>query len=77
MHVHLAAALADDAQDARVRDGALDGQRAVVQVLQPLAVLQLCVHLRARARPWEPATARGMQPIKGSTCSATYLMITR
>lgn len=27
VHVHLAAALADDAHDARVRDGRLDGQR--------------------------------------------------
>ncbi len=45
MHVHLAAALADDAHDARVRDGALDCQRPAVQLLQALGVLQLCVHL--------------------------------
>lgn len=32
-HVHLAAALADDAHDARVRNGGLDGQRLLVQLL--------------------------------------------
>lgn len=45
MHVHLAAALADDAHNAWVRDSALYCQRPAVQLLQPLCVLQLCVHL--------------------------------
>uniref|UniRef100_A0A1I8GPP9 RNA polymerase beta subunit n=1 Tax=Macrostomum lignano TaxID=282301 RepID=A0A1I8GPP9_9PLAT len=43
--VHLAAALANDAHDERVRDGRLDVQRLVVQVLQLLVVLLQGVHL--------------------------------
>lgn len=45
VHVHLAAALADDAEDAGVGYGGLDGQRLVVQLLEPLCVLLLRVHL--------------------------------
>ena len=33
-HVHLAATLVDDAHDAGVRDGALDGQSLLVQLLE-------------------------------------------
>ena len=41
VHVHLAAALADDAHHARVRNGALDAQRARVQLLKALVVALL------------------------------------
>lgn len=41
MHVHLAAALADDAHDARVRNCGLDAQRLHVELLQLLRVLLL------------------------------------
>lgn len=47
VHVHLAAALADDGHDARVRDRGLDGQRPLVQLLQLLRVLLLRVYLCA------------------------------
>ena len=45
MHVHLAAALPDDAHDPGVWDGGLDGQGLVVQLPQLLGVLLLGVHL--------------------------------
>ena len=45
MHVHLAATFPDDPHDPGVGNGALHTQRFVVQLLQPLGVLLLCVHL--------------------------------
>ena len=45
VHVHLAAALPDDAHDAWVGDGALDGEGLHVQLLQLLGVLLGTVQL--------------------------------
>jgi hypothetical protein len=45
VHVHFASALPDDALHTRVRDGALDAQGLLVQLLQLLVVALLCVHL--------------------------------
>jgi hypothetical protein len=45
MHVHLAATLSDDALHAWVRDGRLDAQRLLVQLLQLLVVALRRVHL--------------------------------
>ena len=44
-HVHLAAALADDALDPRVRDGRPDPKALLVDLAQLLVVLHLAVHL--------------------------------
>ena len=44
-HVHLAATLADDPQDVRVRNRARHRERALIQLLQLLVVLLLREHL--------------------------------
>lgn len=45
MHVHLASTLPYDAHDTRVGYGTLHCQRLLVQLLQPLGVFLLSVHL--------------------------------
>lgn len=48
-HVHLAAALANHAHDARVRDGALDAERGVVRLLRRVSA-HCCTHARPPLR---------------------------
>ena len=45
MHVHLATTFPDDTHDTRMRDGTLDCESFLVELLQPLGVLLLSVHL--------------------------------
>ncbi len=57
MHVHLAATLSYDPHDTWVGYGTLHSQRLLVQLLQPLGIFLLSVHLDLKSIDFEQLSA--------------------